>query len=70
MTGFRRLLSMASRKPHLSPAEQKFWDDMMEAAVWPILQAHDGQKITPTGAAHLCAEFADKALAERRLRFS
>ena len=50
-----------TRKPN---PDQNFWQAAFLSSVWPILLAHDGQKISPTAAAHLCSEFADAAVIE------
>jgi len=52
-----------------SRPDQNFWQAAFLSSVWPILLAHDGNKLTPTGAAHLCGEFADFAVEEQRRRF-
>jgi len=49
--------------------DERFWQAVYNAAVWPILLAHDGQQLTPISAAHLCADFADASLIELHRRF-
>lgn len=56
-------------KTRKANADQQFWQAAFLSSVWPILLAHDGQKLTPTGAAHLCGEFADFAVEEQRRRY-
>ncbi len=55
-------------KTRKSSPDQQFWQAAFLSSVWPILLAHDGQKLTPVAAAHLSAEFADAALVELRRR--
>jgi len=59
---------MDTKRKSTTP-DQQFWQAAFLSSVWPILLAHDGKQLTPTGAAHLCGEFADFAVEEQRRRF-
>ena len=60
---------MAAKRPlnKLSKADLAFWEKALLVAELPVL-VKAGTKISPTGAAHLMAEFADAMLIEQRRR--
>lgn len=60
---------MVTRKQHPTPAERAFWQQAFLAAELPTLLKHNGRKVSPQGAAHLMADFADAAMNEYRMRF-
>jgi hypothetical protein len=53
----------------LTRTEQAFWEKAALGAELSVLW-RTGTKLSPTGAAHLMAEFADALLAEHRRRFN
>lgn len=58
----------ASPERRLNRLNGKFWREAFVAYELPAV-LRQGQKITPTGLAHLAADFADAAVAEFRRRF-
>jgi hypothetical protein len=60
---------METRKPPPLPTDETVWLAAFTADEISLCFAQDGKPLSPEGAAHLCAEFADRALAEFRARF-
>jgi hypothetical protein len=48
--------------------ERRFWRDAFLAAELPTLFRKQARFLSPTGAAHIAADFADAALVEYRRR--
>ena len=52
--------------PAMTRDERKFWDQAFFSAELPLLLKARVKRLTPEAAAHLCAEYATAATAERR----
>jgi hypothetical protein len=52
-----------------SPRDAKLWQSAFVAAEIPALLRLSPKRISPEGAAHLAAEYADAAVTEYRRRF-
>lgn len=59
----------AGRPIRLKRSEVRFWRDAFTAAELHTLLSRGTRNITPQGAAHLAAEYADAALLEHQRRF-
>lgn len=66
--GVTRSSSPEQPPSNLSRAERRFWDAAFLAAEVPTLLKGRSRAWSPTGTAHLAADFADAALVERRRR--
>ena len=62
-------MAVKRRLNKLTPGEQAFWEKAALGAELSVL-LRTGTKISPAGAAHLMAEFADALLVEQRRRFN
>jgi hypothetical protein len=56
-------------KRRLNRPEQKFWREAFLGAEISTLLRSNGRQISPIGAAHLAAEYADAALTEFKARY-
>jgi hypothetical protein len=53
---------MSTKTHPLTPQEKSFWKDAFLACAHSTLLKHDGDRMAPSDAAAICANFADAAM--------